>query len=216
MITISKEDYLKAVAAAGAEDEDVIPATLARWLCVTRPSVTAALKRLTKDGLVRVGKDGRVRLTSTGHEIAHRTIVRHHLIERMLSELFDMPWCAVHDEAERLEHVVSPEFERKLIAKLGKDSVCPHGNVAMQTSADRRKRGYCPLYEAAANERYRIVRVYERDRQLLEMLDREGMRPGALITLKSKNYDGTTTLGIGKTSLRLGTLAAKKIWVGKA
>jgi DtxR family transcriptional regulator, Mn-dependent transcriptional regulator len=216
MITISKEDYLKAIATAGAEDEDVIPTTLARCLCVTRPSVTAALKRLTKDGLVRVGKDGRVRLTPTGREIAYRTIVRHHLIERMLTELFDMPWHAVHDEAERLEHVVSPAFERKLIAKLGKNSVCPHGNLPMQTSADLRKKGFRPLYEAAANERYRIACVYERDRQLLEMLDREGVRPGALIGLQAKNYDGTTTLGIGKGSLRLGEPAAKKIWVKKA
>lgn len=216
MITISKEDYLKTIAIAGAEDEVVIPATLARWLCVTRPAVTAALKRLGKDGLVRVGKDGRVRLTATGREIAQRTMVRHHLIERMLTELFAMPWYAVHDEAERLEHVVSPAFERKLVQKLGKDSVCPHGNLALQSSADRRKMGLCPLDEAAENGKYCIASIFDRDRQLLEMLDREGMRPGTLISLQAKNYDGTTTLGIGKRSLRLGAPAAKRIWVKKA
>ena len=216
MITISKEDYLKAIATAGAEDEVVIPATLARWLGVTQPAVTAALKRLTKDRLVRVGKDGRVRLTATGSEIAQRTIVRHHLIERMLTELFAMPWYAVHEEAERLEHVVSPAFERKLVQKLGKNSVCPHGNVAMQSSADRRKTGLCPLNEAPANGSYRVASVFERDRQLLEMLDQEGIRPGTRIALHSKNYDGTTTLGIGKRSLRLGAPAARKIWVKKA
>ena len=216
MITISKEDYLKAIATAGAEDEVVIPATLARWLGVTQPAVTAALKRLTKDRLVRVGKDGRVRLTATGSEIAQRTIVRHHLIERMLTELFAMPWYAVHEEAERLEHVVSPAFERKLVQKLGKNSVCPHGNVAMQSSADRRKTGLCPLNEAPENGSYRVASVFERDRQLLEMLDQEGIRPGTRIALHSKNYDGTTTLGIGKRSLRLGAPAARKIWVKKA
>ena len=216
MITFSKEDYLKAIATAAADGEDVIPANLARWLCVTRPSVTAAVKRLSKDGLVRVGKDGRVRLTSTGREIAHRTILRHHLIERMLTELFAMPWYAVHEEAERLEHVVSPAFEQKLLQKLGKESPCPHGNLAMQNAVDRRRKGLCLLNEAAVNGGYQIASVFERDRQLLEMLDREGIRPGAHIVFQSKNYDGTATLRIGNKSLRLGGTAAKKIWVKKA
>ena len=128
MITISKEDYLKAIAEAEAEGHTVIPATLAHWLSVTRPAVTFALKRLTKDGLVSVKSDGHIRLTSQGREIAERTIVRHHLIERMLSEIFGMPWYEIHDEAERLEHAVSPAFEKKLVEKLGHKDTCPHGN----------------------------------------------------------------------------------------
>src|SRR5208283_2138893 len=111
-ITVSKEDYLKAIAEAEAEGQTVIPATLAHWLSVTRPAVTFALKRLTKDGLVSVKSDGHIRLTAQGREVAERTIVRHHLIERMLSEIFDMPWYEIHDEAERLEHAVSPAFEK--------------------------------------------------------------------------------------------------------
>src|SRR5271169_2944972 len=91
MITISKEDYLKAIAEAEAEGQTVIPATLAHWLSVTRPAVTFALKRLTKDGLVTVKDDGHIRLTSQGREIAERTIVRHQLIERMLSEILECP-----------------------------------------------------------------------------------------------------------------------------
>jgi len=216
MITFSKEDYLKAIATVAAEGEDVIPATLARLLCLTRPSVTAAVKRLSKDGLVRVGKDGRVRLTSTGREIAHRTILRHHLIERMLTELFAMPWYAVHEEAKRLEHVVSPAFEEKLVEKLGKKSPCPHGNFPMQSAVDRRRKGLCLLNEAAVDGVYQIISVFECDRQLLEMLDREGMRPGAQIVLRSKNDDGTATLRIGNRLLRLGGPAAKKLWVKKA
>jgi DtxR family Mn-dependent transcriptional regulator len=216
MITVSKEDYLKAIATAGLEGEDVIPAVLARWLSVTGPAVTAALKRLIRDRLVRVDNDGRVRLTKAGLEIAQRTIVRHHLIERMLTELFGMPWYAVHDEAERLEHVVSPAFERKLMEKLGKSAVCPHGNIAMQSLADRRKSGLCRLSEAVEKEKYLISSVFERDRKLLELLDHEGMRPGTLIEVQAKNYDGTTTLVIGKRSLRLGGPAAMRIWVKKA
>src|SRR5579864_1844809 len=118
MITVSKEDYLKAILEAESEGEAVISATLAHWLSVTAPAVTMALRRLKRDGLVRVQADGRVQLTQAGREIALRTITRHHLIERMLSEVFGMEWYKVHDEAERLEHAVSPDFEAKLATKL--------------------------------------------------------------------------------------------------
>ena len=82
-ITVSKEDYLKAIAEAEAEGQTVISATLAHWLSVTRPAVTAALRRLRRDGLASVKNDGRVQLTSEGRQLAERTIVRHHLIERL-------------------------------------------------------------------------------------------------------------------------------------
>jgi DtxR family Mn-dependent transcriptional regulator len=142
MITVSKEDYLKAIAEAEAEGQDVIPATLAHWLAVTRPAVTFALKRLSRDGLVSVKNDGRVHLTSQGRAVAERTIVRHHLVERMLSEIFGMKWYEVHDEAERLEHAVSPAFEEKLVDKLGHQPTCPHGNgLALRSPAERRKHG---------------------------------------------------------------------------
>ncbi len=114
MITVSKEDYLKAILEAESEGATVISATLAHWLSVSAPAVTMALRRLKKDGLVAVRANGRVELTAAGRKIAHRTMVRHHLIERMLAEVFGMEWFRVHDEAERLEHAVSAEFESKL------------------------------------------------------------------------------------------------------
>jgi len=216
MITISKEDYLKAIAEAEAEGETVISATLAHWLSVTRPAVTAALKRLTKDGLARIGSNGRIQLTAAGREIAERTILRHHLIERMLTEVFGMPWYAVHEEAERLEHAVSPAFEATLVAKLGHREVCPHGNgLTLRSDQQRRKHGLQLLSEAPAGHRYRINSVYERDRKLLEFFDREGIRPGTSLTVDAQNYDGTVTLSIGKSQARLGLPAAKKIWVSK-
>ena len=88
-----------------------------------------AVRRLKKDGLVRVNTDGRVRLTAAGRKIALKLTVRHHLIERMLAEIFGMEWYKVHDEAERLEHAVSPDFEARLRDKLGRGVACPHGNL---------------------------------------------------------------------------------------
>ena len=106
----------------------MISALLAHWLSVTPPAVTAALKRLRRDDLVTITKGGRIQLTSEGRKVAERTILRHHLIERMLSEIFGMEWVDVHDEAERLEHVVSPAFEKRLVKVLGHKGTCPHGN----------------------------------------------------------------------------------------
>ncbi len=217
VITVSKEDYLKAIAEAEAEGESVISATLAHWLSVTRPAVTAALKRLTKDGMVRVGKDGRVQLTNEGRAVAERTIFRHHLIERMLTEVFEMPWYAVHEEAERLEHAVSPAFEKKLVSKLGHKDTCPHGNgLNMRSDSERRQHGFCLLSEAPEKHRHQIKCVYERDRKLLEFFDREGLLPGTVVSVQSRNYDGTISVAIGKKQVRLGLPAATKVWVARA
>lgn len=217
VITISKENYLKAIAEAEAEGQTVIGSTLSHWLSVTRPAVTFALKRLTKDGLVTIKRDGHIQLTREGRQIAEQTILRHHLIERMLSEIFHMPWYQVHDEAERLEHAVSPAFERKLAEKLGKKDICPHGNgLALRSPADRRKKGHVLLIEAQPGTRYRVVSVYERDRKLLEFFEDEGIRPGTRLSIESRNYDGTVSIVVGHTHVRLGSSAAEKIWVAKA
>ena len=216
MITISKEDYLKAVAEAEAEGETVIAATLAHWLSVTRPAVTAALHRLKKDHLVTVKEDGRIQLTSEGRQVAEKTMLRHHLIERMLCETFGMPWYAVHEEAERLEHAVSPAFEKKLVEKLGDQAACPHGNgLTLRSPQERRKKGLCLLSEAAAGSRYRVFSLYERDRKLLEFFDHEGIRPGTHLSVQARNYDGTISLALEKKTIRLGALAAEKVWLAR-
>jgi DtxR family transcriptional regulator, Mn-dependent transcriptional regulator len=213
MITVSKEDYLKAILAAESEGESVISATLAHWLSVTPPAVTMALRRLKKDGLVRVQGDGHVGLTSAGRKIARKLILRHHLIERMLSEIFGMEWYRVHDEAERLEHAVSPEFEARLLAKLGRGA-CPHGNLSeLESPGSRRRRGLVLLAQAEPGNDYVVSGIYERDRHLLEFLEGRGVRPGARIHVAGRNYDQTLTLATDAGTVALGHSAAEKVWV---
>jgi len=216
MITVSKEDYLKAILEAESEGETVISATLAHWLSVSPPAVTMALRRLKRDGLVRVLAGGEVRLTAAGRKIAHKLTLRHHLIERMLSEVFGMEWYKIHDEAERLEHAVSPDFEAKLLAKLGRGGACPHGNLSeMESPASRLRRGLVLLSEAEAGKRYRVSGIYERDRQLLEFLEARGIRPGAELGVTERNYDKTLSIRTAAGNLVLGRLAAEKIWVSR-
>lgn len=213
-ITISKENYLKAIAEAESEGEVVIAATLARWLQVSPPAVTMAIRRLKRDGLIRVTAAGELALTREGREIANRLIHRHHLIERMLTEIFGLEWYKVHDEAEQLEHAVSADFEQKLLERLGHGESCPHGNrVGMDRPQDRRERGWKPLAEISAGKPARVASVFERDRKLLEYLDGLGIRPGANLRIVSHNCDETLTLKIGSRSVQLGRGAATKVWI---
>jgi DtxR family Mn-dependent transcriptional regulator len=214
MITVSKEDYLKSILEAETEGEEVISARLAHMLKVSPPAVTMALRRLKKDGLVRVEASGEVRLTAEGRKIARKLTLRHHLIERMLSEMFGMEWWKVHDEAERLEHAVSSDFEAKLLARLGTEGACPHGNLSeMESSASRRHRGLVLLADAEIDTNYVVSGIYERDRGLLEFLEHRGVRPGAKLRLIERNYDHTLTLSTPAGTISLGPAASERVWV---
>jgi DtxR family Mn-dependent transcriptional regulator len=186
-ITISKEDYLKAILEAESEGLSVIPATLAHWLAVSPPAVTMAVRRLKRDGYVDMKADGIVRLTAKGKETAYRTALRHHLIERMLSEIFGMEWHEIHSEAG--------------------NSVLP------ESPAQRRKRGAAPLSEATEDADYTVASIYERDPALLLFLHKRGIGPGAKVRVVSRNYDETLALKTPKGAATLGRPAAERVWV---
>jgi DtxR family Mn-dependent transcriptional regulator len=213
-ISVSKEDYLKAILEAESEGQTVISATLAHWLSVSPPAVSMALRRLKRDGFVDVRADGVVRLTNKGKETASRTALRHHLIERMLSEMFGMPWYEVHDEAERLEHAVSPAFEALLLEKLGEKGTCPHGNsVLPETPAQRGRQGVMLLSEAKELAEYAVCSLYERDPRLLRFLNEVGIEPQGTVRITKKNYDQTVAIETSKGTFTIGAPAADKVWV---
>jgi DtxR family Mn-dependent transcriptional regulator len=213
-IYVSKENYLKAILEAEAEGHQVIPATLAHWLEVSPPAVTMALKRLKRDGFAEVGADGIVRLTAAGRETAYQTALRHHLIERMLSEIFGMEWYEIHEEAERLEHAVSPAFEAKLREKLGEAGSCPHGNAVLPESPiERKKHGDIPLSEAVEGKRYSVISLQERDPKLLLFLHRTGIGPGKSLRVLSQNYDQTVSIELPTGTSILGRPAAQAVWL---
>jgi len=213
-IHVAKENYLKAILEGEAEGRQVIPVMLAHWLEVSAPAVTMALKRLKRDGYVEVDADGFVHLTAAGRETAYRTALRHHLIERMLSEVFGMEWYQIHEEAERLEHAVSPAFEAKLREKLGEGGACPHGNAVLPESpAVRRQRGEVQLSEAAEDQTYSVVSLQERDPKLLLFLHRAGIGPGQILRVAKQNYDQTVSIELSTGSSILGRPAAEAVWL---
>lgn len=213
-ITISKENYLKAIAEAEADGEPVIAATLSRWLGVSAPAVAMALRRLKRDNCIQVNSsDGRIQLTREGRSIAERLIRRHYLIERMLTEIFGMEWYKVHEEAEQMEHAVSGEFEKLLRTKLGEDASCPHGNrLGLDSPAERRERGWTPLPEVPVAKGVTVMSVYERDPKLLEYLNGLGIKPGAGVEVLARNYDDTMSLRIAGRAVQIGMPAAQRVW----
>jgi DtxR family Mn-dependent transcriptional regulator len=216
-ISVSREDYLKAILEAESEGHTVISATLAHWLAVSAPAVSMALRRLKRDGYVEVKADGVVRLTPKGHETAYRTALRHHLIERMLSEIFGMPWYEVHDEAERLEHAVSPAFEALLSRKLGEKGSCPHGNSVLPESPEKRKRrGVRALADAPADAAYTVTSLFERDPGLLKFLHRTGIEPGGTVRVLERNYDQTLAIETSAGRFTIGPASAEKVQVRRS
>lgn len=216
-VTVSKEDYLKAIAEAQAEAKAVIAATLARWLGVSPPAVAMAVRRLRRDALIQVDAEGHITLSPAGRQIADRLRARHNLLERMLTEIFGMEWYKVHDEAERLEHAVSADFEDRLVEVLGAGKPCPHGDLPGHESPEERRRlGWKPLDEIEPGERVVVASVYERDRKLLEFLDDLGLRPGTHVQLASRNYDETLTMRVADRTVQIGRRAAAAIWVHPA
>jgi DtxR family Mn-dependent transcriptional regulator len=139
----------------------------------------------------------------------------------MLSEIFGMEWHRIHEEAERLEHAVSPVFEAKLKEKLGETGACPHGNsVLPESPAEHKRHGEIPLSEAAEGERYTVASLHERDPQLLLFLHRAGIGPGKSLRVARQNYDQTVSIemdaGDSTESAILGRPAAEAVWLRPA
>lgn len=216
-LSVSQEDYLKALVEIELEGEPLIAATLARWLEVSAPAVTMALARLRRDGLIAGDVDGKLRLSDEGRRIADRIRYRHYLIERMLTEIFGMEWYKVHEEAERLEHAVSEDFESRLLAVLGPEPDCPHGSHPTRESvATRRDLGWRKLPEMPSGQSLRVVSVSERSRALLEYFDQLGLRPGSSLSIVHSNEDQTLTLEVDARSVTIGLHGANQIWVEPA
>ncbi len=212
--SVSQEDYLKAIWEIIQEEQVPISARLAEELGVTPPAVTAALKRMIRDDYLRVARDGGIQLTRKGRGVAEHLALRHQLAEKLLTEVIGLEWTRAHDEAERLEHGISPEVEALLLARFGADSTCPHGVPLVGGLAKlRRKRGAVQLSEASVGESVEVLCVYEKDPRFLEFLSGLHLRPGARIRVRGREYDETMTLTVYGERSR--TIAGRKIHLGK-
>jgi DtxR family Mn-dependent transcriptional regulator len=211
--SVSQEDYLKAIWEMLEEDQTPISARLAEELGVTPPAVTAALKRMTRDGHVKVERSGRIDLTSKGRAVAERLAVRHQLAEMLLTDVIGLSWAKAHDEAERLEHAISLEVEALLMKRFGDKKSCPHGVPMRGGIAKLRKQGAVLLADLRADESGEILCVYEKDFQFLEFLEDLHLRPKTKVDVLKREYDETMTLRASGRTMHLGKPATSRIWV---
>lgn len=214
--SVSQEDYLKAIWEMLEGNQTPISARLAEELDVTPPAVTAALKRMTRDGYLRVDRSGRINLTSKGRQVAMRLALRHQLAEMLLTEVIGLPWAKAHDEAERLEHAISPEVEALLLKRFSDRTACPHGVPLRGGIARLRSRGAVLLADLQAGESAEILCVYEKDGKFLEFVEGMRLKPATRIVVRRREYDETMTIRAAGRTVHLGKPATSRIWVRRA
>ena len=174
------EEYLQAVYTLADEGGQVIGARLAEFLHVSPAAVSEMVHRMERDGLVRHEDRKEVRFTDKGHAAASSIVRRHRLAERMLVDLLGYEWWKTHEEAERIEHAMSPEMEERLVRVLGDPQTCPHGNPMPGVTPKPTR----PLERLARGETGIVERIpdqFEHEPGFLEYLDSQGVRPGARI-----------------------------------
>jgi DtxR family transcriptional regulator, Mn-dependent transcriptional regulator len=211
--SVSREDYLKAIWEMLEENQVPISARLAEELEVTPPAVTAALKRMVRDGHVNVERGGRISLTAKGRKVAQQLMLRHQLAEMLLTEVIGLPWAKAHAEAERMEHAISPEVEALLLKRFAGHRTCPHGVPVNGGVAKLRKQGAVLLSELKIQDNAEILCVYEKDEGFLEFLDGLQLRPSAKVEVLKREYDETMTLRAAGRTIHLGKPATSRIWV---
>ncbi len=212
--TATKEEYLQAIWTLGDEVGQVIGARLADFLGISPASVSEMVHRLERDGLVTLNERKELGLTSTGRDVAASIVRRHRLIERMLTDILGFEWWATHEEAERLEHAISPEMERRLVEKLGDPDCCPHGNPMPGTT---RRRWSQPLDQVPLGVAVIVERIpdqFEHEPGFLRYLDREGLRPGTTFRLLERN--GALVVEIAGERRTIRRDCGAKVWVRPA
>ena len=141
---------------------------------VSAPTVHEMLGRLEADGYVTRAEDKSLAFTASGREHAANIVRRHRLIERFLTDVFDIPWDQVHEEAERLEHWMSPMVEERMIKAIGDATTCPHGHPIFE---GQREQGV-PLADVEEGASVRVLRFENEAEDLLHYLMDSGLHPG--------------------------------------
>ncbi len=190
--TKARQDYIKAIHHLGGVDGRVSPSAIAGRLHVSAPSVTGMLKKLARDGLIeytpgRAGiSTGGVKLTDSGKSEARKVVRRHRLVESLLTKL-GADWSDVHQEAEALEHAISPEVEQLLSTFLDNPKEDPHGHAIPTSTGELESRQTKPLHETLSKpgESATVREVSDDDPKRLMRFAELGIKPGARVTLVS-------------------------------
>ncbi len=197
MVTRAVEDYLKVIYKLQQDGSPATTNAIAESMGLRAASVTAMLQQLSEQGLAEYTRYRGVYLTGPGVSAALRVIRRHRLIELYLHQHLGVPWDRIHDEAERLEHAISPYLEERIDATLGYPGFDPHGAPIPTTSGTLPERNLMALDHLPTNTPSTVRLIPDDDPNLLRYVASLGILPDATVTvLKRDPSSGDITLYI--------------------
>jgi DtxR family transcriptional regulator, Mn-dependent transcriptional regulator len=212
------QEYLAAIYEMAEERMPTVQAAVARWMGVSPASVSEAVKRLKRDGLVDVS--GRtLRFTTRGRKEAEKVVRRHRLAERFLISIVGLPWHQAHQEAEAWEKVISDQVEERITALLDDPATCPHGNPIPGSRHSVDHSGLQPLQAHGTGDRVvleRLTEDLELDLGVMRYFEDNGLMPGAKIKVVGVAPDGTQTLEVRGKRVGLGADLTDNLWVRSA
>lgn len=215
-LTISIQDYLKNIYELTESGEAASTNALAKKLNISAPSVTGMVQRLAsaKPALVEYQKHQGVTLTKEGRKAALEVIRHHRLLEAWLVQTLGYSWDEVHEEAERLEHVISEDFERRIAAAMGNPLRDPHGDLIPTADLTMPLEHLTPLSALRPGQKAIVQRVKAAETELFRYLEGLGLIPGAEIEVKDySSFDHNLTIKIGRKTAVLGLTITSKIFV---
>src|SRR5581483_7175070 len=178
--TVAEEEYLQTIYWLEEARLPITGANIARAMQLSAPTVHEMVGRLEADGYVSRREDKSLEFTASGREHASAVVRRHRLIERFLTDVLGVPWDEVHEEAERLEHAMSPVLEERMLAAIGDAKTCPHGHPLVEGA---REQGAL-LADVESGATVHVLRFENEAEEILHYLKAAGLRPGLDGTLE--------------------------------
>ena len=186
--TVAEEEYLQTIFWLHEAGLPMTGANVARAMQLSAPTVHEMVGRLERDGYITRAADKSISFTAEGLEQAEAVVRRHRLIERFLTDVLKIPWDDVHEEAERLEHAMSPVLEARMLAAIGDAKTCPHGHPI---EPGQRIAGV-PLADVELGAKVTVLRFENEAEDLLHLFKEEGLEPGREGTVASSDGEQVT------------------------
>ncbi|MGH2925402.1 MAG: metal-dependent transcriptional regulator [Solirubrobacterales bacterium] len=183
--TVAEEEYLQIMFWLHEAGLPITGANIARAMQLSAPTVHEMIGRLERDGYVERLSDKSLAFTAEGRDHAQAIVRRHRLIERFLTDVLGIPWDEVHEEAERLEHAMSPVLEERMLAAIGDATTCPHGHPLVEGT---REEGAL-LADVESGASVHVLRFENEAEEILHYLKDAGLQPGLDGTLEGSDDD---------------------------
>ena len=194
--TAAEEEYLESLFWLYEAGLPMTGANLSRAMQLSAPTVHEMLGRLERDGYVVRNAERTIEFTDQGRQHAEKLVSRHRMIERFLTDVVGVPWDDVHEEAEQLEHAMTPRFEAYVRSSVGEAKTCPHGHpIRVGERIDG-----VPLADCKTGARVTIIRLENEAEDLLHYLKDAGIEPGLEGEVSANDGEFVTVDGDGHTA----------------